>query len=136
AILLGAMNAALKLAVDYLKVRKQFGVVIGTFQALQHRAASAHVRVQSSRALVIEACLAFGTPKQTLAAAMVKAHVSDAALAVVKDAVQLHGAIGFTDEHDVGLFFRRVVALAAAWGTSAESRAVIAAMNPARVANG
>jgi alkylation response protein AidB-like acyl-CoA dehydrogenase len=113
-MLAGLAARALELTAEYLKTREQFGVPIGSFQALQHRAASMHVEVASARALVREAARAIGHPGQTRAAAAAKAYASDAALKVTREAIQLHGAIGFTDEHDIGLFHRRAMALVAA----------------------
>jgi alkylation response protein AidB-like acyl-CoA dehydrogenase len=124
AILVGLMDRVLAITVDYLKTRVQFGVPIGSFQAVQHRAASAHVDVASSRSLVREAVRAVGTARQTRAAAAAKAYVSNAAMRVTHEAIQLHGAIGFTDEHDIGLYHRRAMALVAADGGVAAARRV------------
>ena len=116
AALVGVMDAALEAAVGYMKVRDQFGVPIGSFQALQHAAASAHVDVVATRALVREACRAFNTPVQARAACAAKARASAASLRVTKACVQFHGAIGFADEHDIGLYLRRAMTLAARMG--------------------
>lgn len=116
AYLVGLMDEALHIAVEYMKVRKQFGAPIGSFQALQHRAASCHVDVVASRALVYEACKAFGTGRQAWAACAAKARASAAALRVTKEAVQFHGAIGFADEHDIGLYLRRAMTIGARLG--------------------
>lgn len=124
AILVGLMDRALAITVDYLKTRVQFGAPIGSFQAVQHRAASRHVDVTSSRSLVREAARSVGTLRQTCAAAAAKAHTSNAALRVTHEAIQLHGAIGFTDEHDIGLYHRRAMALVAADGGVASARRV------------
>jgi alkylation response protein AidB-like acyl-CoA dehydrogenase len=124
AMLAGLAARALELTVDYLKTRVQFGVPIGSFEALQHRAASMHVDVAASRALVREAARAIGHPGQTMAAAAAKAYAADAALRVTREAIQMHGAIGFTDEHDIGLYHRRALALAAEDGGVAAARAM------------
>ncbi|HYD61268.1 MAG TPA: acyl-CoA dehydrogenase family protein [Noviherbaspirillum sp.] len=116
AYLVGLMDAALQMAIEYMKIRKQFGTPIGTFQALQHRAASAYVDVVSSRALVYEACNAFETASRARAACASKARASAAALRVTKECIQFHGAIGFADEHDIGLFLRKAMAIAARQG--------------------
>lgn len=116
AYLVGLMDAGLQIALDYMKVRKQFGTPIGSFQALQHRAASAFVDVQASRALVIEACRAFTTGLRPRAACAAKARASAAALRVTKECIQFHGAIGFADEHDIGLYLRRAMTIAARGG--------------------
>jgi alkylation response protein AidB-like acyl-CoA dehydrogenase len=122
AMLVGVMDRALAIAVEYLGTRQQFGKPIGSFQALQHRAASCHVDVAASRAIVREAALAVESLRQRGAAAAANAYVSDAALRVTREAIQFHGAIGFTDEHDIGLFHRRALALAASGGGPAAAR--------------
>jgi|CeladaMinimDraft_18_1061708.scaffolds.fasta_scaffold00104_20 alkylation response protein AidB-like acyl-CoA dehydrogenase len=114
--LVGLMDAALTMTLDYMKTRRQFGVPIGTFQALQHRAASCYVDIRSTRALVFEACRAFATGRQAWASAAAQARASAAALRVTKECIQLHGAIGFTDEHDIGLYLRRAMAVTARLG--------------------
>jgi alkylation response protein AidB-like acyl-CoA dehydrogenase len=116
AFLVGVMDEALKIAIDYMKMRKQFGTPIGTFQALQHRAATCHVDVVASRALVYEACRAFSTGLRARAACAAKARASAAALRVCKECVQFHGAIGFADEHDIGLYLRKALTISARLG--------------------
>ncbi len=111
AYLCGLMDAALLLAVDYLRLRRQFGVPIGSFQALQHRATACHVDATATRALVHEAARAAGTSKECWAAAAAVHRSSAAALRVTKEVVQFHGAIGFADEHDAGLYLRRAMAV-------------------------
>ncbi len=114
--LVGLTGEALRITVEYLKTREQFGRPIGSFQALQHRAATMHIEVAVSRALLYEACSAYGTAQQGRAAAAAGARACGAALRVVQDCVQLHGAIGFADECDIGLFLRRAMVLAGAAG--------------------
>jgi alkylation response protein AidB-like acyl-CoA dehydrogenase len=113
AYLCGVMGAALAMGLDYLRLRHQFGVPIGSFQALQHRAADCHVQWSSARALVQEAATAYGTPKGRFAAAASIQRAKAAALHVTKENIQFHGAIGFADEHDAGLYLRRAMVLAA-----------------------
>lgn len=120
--LVGLMDAALKMTLSYLQIRQQFGVPIGTFQALQHRAVNCHVDISASRALLYEACLAASTGKRGQAASAVKARASAAALRVTKECVQFHGAIGFADEHDIGLYLRKAMTLAARMGGEMEHR--------------
>lgn len=120
--LVGLMDEALRLTVEYLKTREQFGRPIGSFQALQHRAATAYIDVAASRSLLYEACRAFGTAKQGRAAAAAGARACGAALRVTQECVQLHGAIGFADECDIGLFLRRAMALAGAAGGEIQNR--------------
>lgn len=120
--LVGLMDRALSLTADYLKVRRQFGRPIGAFQAMQQRAASAYVDVQASRALVREACVAADGDRGEVAAAAAKARASEAALRVTKTAIQCHGAIGFADEHDIGLFHRRALVLSGRFGNACWQR--------------
>lgn len=123
AYLVGLMHEALQLTLEYMEVRTQFGVAIGSFQALQHRAASCHVDIVSSRALLYEAARAFETPARARAAAAAKARTSAAALRVIKECVQFHGAIGFADEHDIGLYLRKAMTIAARQGGEAKQKA-------------
>jgi alkylation response protein AidB-like acyl-CoA dehydrogenase len=124
ALLVGLMDAALAMTVTYLKDRKQFGVPIGSFQALQHRAASLYVVIKASRALLYEACRA-GPERCGVAALGAKAYAAQSALQTVKECVQLHGAMGYTEEHDMSLFFRRAMALAVAGGDAASCRKLL-----------
>jgi alkylation response protein AidB-like acyl-CoA dehydrogenase len=124
ALLVGLMDAALAMTVAYLKDRRQFGVPIGSFQALQHRAASLYVVIKASRALLYEACRA-GPERRGVAALGAKAYAAQSALQTVKECVQLHGAMGYTEEHDMSLFFRRAMALAVAGGDAASCRKLL-----------
>jgi alkylation response protein AidB-like acyl-CoA dehydrogenase len=114
--MVGLMREVFRITLEYLKLRKQFGVPIGSFQAIQHRAATLHIEITSARSLVYEACDGLASERETLAAAAAKARVSEVMMHVVKEAVQMHGGIGYTDEHDVSLYFRRAMSLAAAGG--------------------
>lgn len=96
----GVMAKALAITLDYLKTRKQFGRILASNQALQHRLVDLHVAIEETRALVYAAAHAFATPgpqQQTYAAAA-KATASQAARLVWEETVQMHGAIGMTDE--------------------------------------
>jgi alkylation response protein AidB-like acyl-CoA dehydrogenase len=124
AMLIGCAKSALDISIEYLKTRKQFGAPIGSFQALQHRAATLHVRLASTESFLGEASSCFDGPNRSAACAAVRSRAADCALDIVKEAVQFHGAIGFADEHDIGLYFRRVIALAAWHGNSAQWRKV------------
>ncbi|WP_296583746.1 acyl-CoA dehydrogenase family protein [Xanthobacter sp.] len=117
ASLVGLVARAFALTVEYLGMRRQFGQPIGSFQALQHRAASMHVAHAAAWALVCEAALAVGGEKERVACAMAKAKASATAREVMKDCVQMHGAIGFSDEYVLAPLFRRAVTLASAFGT-------------------
>jgi alkylation response protein AidB-like acyl-CoA dehydrogenase len=128
--MLGVMGKALDMAVEYLKTREQFGKPIGSFQALQHRAADDHIEVERVRSLLFQVCEAFDSRrgKRSMAAA-VKAKASDAALSVTKSVIQMHGAIGFTDEYDAGLYLKRAMALGALYGNAALHRNRYAALS-------
>ncbi len=121
--MLGIMEQGLALALDYLGTREQFGRPIGSFQALQHRAVNDHVDVELTRSLLYQVCAAMdeGRGNRAMVAA-VKARASDAVLSVTKSMVQMHGAIGFTDEYNASLYLRRAMALSAQYGNAAAHR--------------
>ncbi len=122
--LLGVAGAALHMAVEYIKVREQFDRPIGSFQALQHRAVNDYVEVETTRSMVFQAAEVADAGRGTSAmASAVKAKASSAALSVAKSAIQMHGGIGFTDEHDIGLYLKRAMALSAQYGNEATHRA-------------
>ncbi|HEY3916494.1 MAG TPA: acyl-CoA dehydrogenase family protein [Stellaceae bacterium] len=121
ALLVGLADEALAITVQYLKDRKQFGVPIGSFQALQHRAASLYVIIKASHALLYEACRA-GAARRAIAALAAKSYAAETAMTTVKECVQLHGAMGYTAEHNMSLYFRRAMALAAAGGDAIACR--------------
>lgn len=122
--LVGVMREAFARTLDYLGTRTQFGRHIGAFQALQHRAVDLHVQIELSAAALEQALEATDGDAATLAAAAsaVKARAGDAALLVTREAIQMHGAIGYTREHDIGLFLDRALTLAAALGNAAAHR--------------
>ncbi|MBO0680862.1 acyl-CoA/acyl-ACP dehydrogenase [Mycolicibacterium sp. S2-37] len=99
----GAATRCLELTVEYTKDRVQFGRPIGSFQALKHRMADLYVKVQSAKAVVDEAV---GDPSPT-AAALARFSASEAFSAVAAEAVQMHGGIAITWEHDIQLYFKR-----------------------------
>jgi acyl-CoA dehydrogenase len=107
--LLGAADRALELAVVYAKDRVQFGKPIGSFQAIKHKLADALVDVEGMRSLAYYAgwCTANEHPEAALAASMAKAWCSDASRRVMATALQVHGGIGFTWEHDLHLYLKR-----------------------------
>ena len=121
--MLGIMEQGLALAVDYLGTREQFGRPIGSFQALQHRAVNDHVDIELTRSLLYQVCAAMddGRGNRAMVAA-VKARASDAVLSVTKSMVQMHGAIGFTDEYNASLYLRRAMSLSAQYGNAAWHR--------------
>ena len=100
---IGAAARCLDLTVAYTKDRVQFGRPIGSFQALKHRMADMYVKVQSARAVVNEA---IARPSPT-SAALARVAASEAFSAVAAEAVQMHGGIAITWEHDIQLYFKR-----------------------------
>ena len=109
----GVAGGAMDMTVDYLKQRKQFGKMIGEFQALQHRAAHLYSEVEIARAVTIKAAqlLDGDSEKADLMVSVAKAKVAKAAGLAVREGVQMHGGIGMTDEYDIGLYMKRDRAL-------------------------
>ncbi len=107
---LGACDRALALSVDYAKQRKQFGRLIGSFQAVKHLCAEMVAEIEPARALLWYAAHAFdAAPEESaLHALLAKSHLSEVATRVVRTATEVHGGIGFTDECDLHLWFKRV----------------------------
>jgi acyl-CoA dehydrogenase len=107
--MLGGMRRAFEMTIVYLKEREQFGVKIGSFQALKHRAARMLVDVELARSAVMAAAHAIDdrSPDVPRLAALAKAQLSDGFVRVASEAVQMHGGIGMTDEHDIGFFLKR-----------------------------
>jgi alkylation response protein AidB-like acyl-CoA dehydrogenase len=122
-------DALLELAVAYAIDRKQFGVPIGTFQAVKHKMADCYVAVQRARALAYFAVAAIeeNDPRRPLAVAMAKAAAGDCQRQVTQDAFQTFGGIGFTWEHDQHLYVRRAKTSAALFGGATAHRKVVAA---------
>jgi acyl-CoA dehydrogenase len=107
--MLGSMSEAFARTIDYLKHRIQFGVPIGSFQALKHRAAELFIQIELCRSAVMAAARAIDTGSADGAAlvSLAKARCSDAAIAVANEAIQMHGGIGMTDEHEIGFYLKR-----------------------------
>ncbi|MBP8309239.1 MAG: acyl-CoA dehydrogenase family protein [Burkholderiaceae bacterium] len=125
--LVGLMDRALEMTLDYLRTRKQFGKPIGSFQALQHRSVDIWIQRQLARAVLDASVRTLDSPvstpaARTQAASSAKARASHAALLLCNQAVQLHGAIGFTDEYDLGVYVNRALTLSAWMGNGAEHR--------------
>jgi alkylation response protein AidB-like acyl-CoA dehydrogenase len=115
--LLGVAEAALDITVGYTKLRQQFGKLIGSFQALQHRMVDCYVDAELNRSLLFQVLSAWdGDVSHPAMVSAVKARIGKGALKTVRAALQLHGAIGYTDEHDIGIYYKRAVALAAKYG--------------------
>jgi alkylation response protein AidB-like acyl-CoA dehydrogenase len=123
--LVGAAEALRDAAVDYAKRRTQFGRVIGSYQAIKHKLADVHIAIELARPLVYGAALSLEARDVSAA----KAAASEAGLLAARSALQTHGAIGFTQEHDLSLLLLRVQALRSAWGTpEAHRRRVLEAI--------
>ncbi len=121
--LAGIARRALEVTCDYLRTRVQFGKPIGSFQALQHRTVDALVQVELAEACLREGLRAVDGERLALTASRVKARCALAATEVTRVAIQLHGAIGTTNEYDIGLYFKRAMAQAARLGNAASHRA-------------
>ena len=122
--LIGTGQALLDAAVDYAKQRAQFGRLIGSYQAIKHKLADVHIALELARPLVYGAALSLAdrSPDTARDVSAAKASASDAALLAARSALQTHGAIGFTAEHDLSLWLLRVQALRPAWGDPATHR--------------
>jgi len=116
--LLGVGGGAMDLTINYLKERKQFGVAIGSFQALQHRAAHLYAEMEVARAAVLKAqqLLDAGDPAADAAVSVAKAMTALATTLSVQEGVQMHGGIGMTDEYDIGFYMKRARILAEMFG--------------------
>jgi alkylation response protein AidB-like acyl-CoA dehydrogenase len=122
--LLGMARRALELTLDYLNTRVQFGQKLGSFQALQHRAVDAYIQTELAAACIEDALGAVerGVAPPGAAASRIKARCAHAAIHATRLAIQFHGAIGYTDEHDVGLYFKRVLGVSSWLGGIAAHR--------------
>ena len=123
--LIGVSTAVLDLTLDYLRTRVQFGRHIGSFQALQHRAVDLYIQLRMCRHALDEVLAMFQQPdlspaKRSAQASRVKARCSDASMLISREAVQMHGAMGYSDECDVGLYMNRAITLSS-WLGGAES---------------
>jgi alkylation response protein AidB-like acyl-CoA dehydrogenase len=107
--MLGQASEAFEITSEYLKTRRQFGQVIGGFQALQHRAAKLFTELELTRSCVLAAFDAVDRQSGSLAeyASLAKARASETLHNATNEMVQLHGGIGMTDEHDAGLYLKR-----------------------------
>lgn len=124
--LFGVMSCALEMSLDYLRTRVQFGKPIGSFQALQHRAVDLYIQTQLASAVLEEGLPALArSPDARTRAALVsriKARCSEAGLRIARESIQLHGAMGFTDEFDIGLYLKRALVLSAWLGNAGYHR--------------
>ena len=122
--MLGSIEEVFDRTIAYLKTRKQFGVPIGSFQALKHRAAHLFCEIELSKSIVLDALRAIDAARPDLAtvASVAKARTSDTFVAVSNESVQMHGGVGVTDELDIGLFLKRARVSEMTLGTAAFHR--------------
>jgi alkylation response protein AidB-like acyl-CoA dehydrogenase len=126
--LIGLADRMLSMTVDYVQQREQFGVPIGSFQAIKHHLADALLAVEFARPVVYSAAysMTHGLPTAAREVSMAKATASDAATLVAAKALQCHGAIAYTVEYDLHMWMKRAWALASAWGDARYHRARVA----------
>ncbi len=122
--LLGLARHLLDETVGYTQQREQFGKPIGTFQALKHKLADVRMAIDFAEPVIARAAysLAVGDPEAAVHAAMAKCYASDAATLAARHALQCHGAIAYTIEHDLHMWMKRIWALAPQWGDAAFHR--------------
>lgn len=122
--MLGIAQQAFETTLDYLKVRVQFGQVIGSFQSLQHRAAIMFVHLELARSAIHAALTGLddASPEVPALVSLAKAKIGDTLKHVTNEMVQLHGGIGMTDEHDAGLYMKRARVCEAAFGNQSFHR--------------
>ncbi len=126
--MVGTGQKALDIAVAYAKERVQFGKPIGSFQAVKHKCVDMMVAVENARSLTYYAAwtVSENVPEAKSAVPMTKAYCSDMCKTVTSEAIQVHGGIGFTWEHDMHLFYRRALASEAAFGSAPLHRETVA----------
>ncbi len=126
--MVGTGQRALDMAVEYAKERVQFGKPIGSFQAVKHKCVDMMVQVENARSLTYYAAWTVdeNVAEASQAVPMAKAYCSDMCKTVTSEAIQVHGGIGFTWEHDMHLFYRRGLASEAAFGSAPTHREVVA----------
>jgi alkylation response protein AidB-like acyl-CoA dehydrogenase len=136
--LLGSASRALDLAVEYAKDREQFGRPIGSFQAVKHRCADMLVDVEGMRSTVYWAawCIGADDPDASVSASTAKIWCGDASKRVMSSALQVHGGIGFTWEHDLHFLLKRAQLDQLAFGDASAHRERLAALLRPRVEAG
>ncbi len=126
----GAMSALHAMTVDYLKTRKQFGVPIGSFQALQHRAADMLVALEQARSMAMYAAMMADAPdaaERHTAMAAARVQIDESARMIGQGAIQLHGGIGMTQEYRAGHYFKRLTMIGLLFGDTAHHLKTVAA---------
>lgn len=126
----GAMGRLVEMTSEYLKTRKQFGVPVGTFQALQHRMADMYVNLELARSMSIYANLSLQLPdkERKQAVSLAKIQLVDAAQFIGRQSIQLHGGIGMTEEFAVGHYFKRLMAFETLFGNKSYHQRRIASL--------
>jgi alkylation response protein AidB-like acyl-CoA dehydrogenase len=115
----GAMRTSLDMTVEYLKTREQFGVKIGVFQVLQHRAVDMFVETELAKSAMLMSAIKVDSPdpvERKRAVSVAKAQLAMSARYLSQQSIQLHGGVGVTDEHDIGLYFKRLHVLGTLYG--------------------
>jgi alkylation response protein AidB-like acyl-CoA dehydrogenase len=122
--MLGSMSEAFERTLTYLKQRVQFGVPIGSFQALKHRAAQCFIEIELARSTVMAAARALdaGDAEAAKLVSLAKARCSEAGVLVANEAIQMHGGIGMTDEHEIGFYLKRARVAELTFGDAAFHR--------------
>lgn len=120
--LAGIARRSLELTREYMTTRVQFGKPIGSFQALQHRLVDGLIQVELAEACLREGLSLLTESNLDSTASRVKARCAHAAVEMTRMAIQLHGAIGTTNEYDIGLYFKRALTLASRWGNATAHR--------------
>lgn len=118
----GVMEAAYRMTLEYIDTRKQFGVAIGSFQSLRHRAADMYIALEQSRSMAVLAMLRGASDDRAVrrrAVSAAKVQIGRAGRELGQHAIQLHGAIGMTDEYRVGRLFKRLIAIDKMFGDTA-----------------
>ena len=126
--LLGLAEKLIDLSVEYAKARRQFGAPIGSYQAIKHHLANALLKLEYARPCVYRAAyaIAHSEPDRHRDVSLAKAYANEAAAFAARVALQCHGAIGYTFEHDLHLWLKRVWSLQRAWGDTAHHRHEVA----------
>lgn len=126
AYLLGLAETLFAMTLDYVGTRRQFGQAIGSFQVLQHRLVDLYIGLRLTDAVLSESCatIAEGADAQT-AASRLRYRACETTLAVIREAVQMHGAMGYTDECDVGLYLNRALVVITRYGNAREHVAAL-----------
>jgi alkylation response protein AidB-like acyl-CoA dehydrogenase len=124
--LLGVARRALGITLDYMRLRTQFGKAIGSFQALQHRMVDAKLQIELAAAALEDVLqrdfAALGCAERARCVSRLKSRCADAAIHVTRLCIQMHGAMGYTDECDIGLYYKRALVLNAALGNAQAQR--------------